>query len=240
VARTTTSARTVPREVRAEPRSKLSTRLFDHLGEPPRQFRRLDRGAVRRVRPAQHVRRVEPLARGGRVEQVEIQAVLGVLMSLGPRPVELRLRTGEHDGAADCDVRIDVLGGRDPGHLVHRVLHRAVLGNRGAPAGLGGQGADADRIQRGAPAAVTPGRTEAGDLGLEHGDPQLGSDRLQVVRRPQSGEPGADDRHVDGGVSGQGRARRQFAELVEPEVVRQARNPGRRRRSRAPPRPVRW
>ncbi len=52
------------------------------------------------------------------------------------------------------------------------------------------------RDERRHPAAVAPRRPEARDLALDHHDAQVGLQRLQVVGRPQAGEPRADDADV--------------------------------------------
>ena len=62
-----------------------------------------------------------------------------------------------------------------------------MLGVALAPAG--------DRV--GEPAAVATGRAEPGEALLEHDDPQVGLGALEVVRGPQAGVAGADDRDVD-------------------------------------------
>ena len=61
------------------------------------------------------------------------------------------------------------------------------------------------------PAAVPARRAEPGDLALADDDAQVGLRRVEVVRGPQAGEPGADDRDVAVDVAGQRRPRRPAA-----------------------------
>ena len=46
------------------------------------------------------------------------------------------------------------------------------------------------------PSTVSSARSEAGDLLFDHDDVEVRFSLLEVVGRPQSSEPGADDRHV--------------------------------------------
>ena len=71
------------------------------------------------------------------------------------------------------------------------------------------------------PAAVASGRAEPRDLALEHHDPELRPQRLQVVGAPEAGEAGADDRDVALQLAGEGLPRlERLCELPEPEAAR--------------------
>ena len=101
--------------------------------------------------------------------------------------------------------------------LVDGALHGAVLGDGALAAVALRQPGHGCREQRRAPAPVASAGPEAGDLRLQHGDPQRRVGRRQVVRGPQPGVAGAHDRHVDVEVAGE----------------RWSRRAGRRRRCRA-------
>lgn len=61
------------------------------------------------------------------------------------------------------------------------------------------------REQRGTPTTVTPRSAEPDGLGLQNRDPETGIGLRQVVRRPQAGIPGTDDRNVGVQVTGKPR-----------------------------------
>ncbi len=67
------------------------------------------------------------------------------------------------------------------------------------------------------PAAVAPGRAEAGVLGLDHGHPQRRVRETQVVRRPEARVAGADDRDVDVEIARERRPARGRSERGLPE-----------------------
>src|SRR5207244_5391387 len=97
--------------------------------------------------------------------------------------------------------------------LPRRPQHRV-----GAPAL--GVDAPAARDSRRDPAAVSPRRPVAGNLALEHDDAQIGLEPLQVVRGPEPGEAGADDRDVAARITAERRARlERFRHAVEPEAA---------------------
>jgi hypothetical protein len=87
---------------------------FDHVGQPAHEFRRLDRGAVRRVRRAEYVGGREPRAGLRRVEQFQVETELVRLGSLVTRALQLGLAAREDDRPAWCDVGVDVLRPGDP------------------------------------------------------------------------------------------------------------------------------
>ena len=105
-------------------------------------------------------------------------------------------------------VGVDALGGRHRERPRRRSSRIARVqregGARGDEPGSAASRRERRGEQRGAPAAVAAGRAEARGLGLEHGDPQGRVGARQVVGGPEAGEPGADDRHVDVGVAGEG------------------------------------
>src|SRR5262249_11128510 len=71
------------------------------------------------------------------------------------------------------------------------------------------------------PAAVPAGRPVAGDLALEHDDPQVGLVLRQLARRPEPGDPAADDRPVVLRVAGKpGPGRQRSLDAVQPQAAR--------------------
>ena len=173
---------------------------LDDVGEAAHQLRRLHRRAVRRVRRAEDVGRVEPAraprrrrAGRGRGRTRRASATSSRARS------SCGARACEHDRAADRDVGVDALACRDvdaprrPCRASRRTARSRRRGRTRAASVAMPTG-----IQRRAPAAVAPGRAEAGDLGLDaRRCAGVGSSSVQVVRRPEPGVAGADDRDVD-------------------------------------------
>ena len=182
---------------------------YDGGGESTSELGRVDPRAIRGVGAAEDVRRVESRPSLVPEQEGEAEAVVVRLDDLVAGATELQLGAGEHDRAALDEVTVDALGGGRPADLVDRSDHRPVHRDRRSPTVPPGERADRLGEQRRAPAAVAAGRAESGDLFLQHRDPQRRIGRGEVIRGPQSGEAGADDRHVDVDVAGERRARRQ-------------------------------
>ena len=209
------SASTVPRAVATAPR--LDARdagllvdgraaPFDGVGETADEFAGWIAAQCGVYVAPSTSRRVEP-RRARRVASSRSRSRPNSAVLARPRPRARRScgRSGRSDDrAAVRDVAPRCA--RPPAtraDLADRVLHGAVLRDRRVASCLGGQRRDAHRVQRRAPAAVAPGRAEAGDLGLEDRDAQRRIGRLQVVRRPEPGEPATDDRDVDRRITAQ-------------------------------------
>ena len=92
--------------------------------------------------------------------------------------------------------------------LVDVVVHRLLHPRRGRDPWRGLDRFEAHRQQRRAPSAVAAAGAEADRVALDHRHPQRRVALQQMPRRPQAGEPGADDRHVDIDVAGQRPERR--------------------------------
>ena len=148
----------------------------------------------------EHVRRAELLASLGRVEQPQVlrpEAPGTPLVDLGCRAPQLHRRAGEHDGAALARSRQSIPRPPRPRRPRPPSTASRGTGRRAASRLRGGRHLlQRGREQRRAPAAVAPAGAEAGGLGLEHDHPQRRISAQQVVRRPQSGVAGPDDRDV--------------------------------------------
>jgi hypothetical protein len=142
-------------------------------------------------------------ARG--VERVLLVAPLAGRGRLGTDALELRGVPCEGDRPAVGEPALDVLGARDTAHLHHGVAHRRAERQGGVPAVAACQRLGRLGEPRRAPPAVAPGRAETGDLLLDDQHVERGVGLVQVVGGPQTGEPGADDDDVGGGVAVQGR-----------------------------------
>ena len=182
------------------------------------QPRRVQRSAVGRVRRAHGAAGPHDRLGPGPVEQAQVVVTAapgaGVL-DLGAGPGQLRGAAGQVDGAALGELGVDALRCRRPGDLVDAGPHRGVLGQGRrppVPASVGAvqpcQGVERGGEERRAPAAVAPRRAVAGDLGLQHRDPQGRVGLGEVVRRPQPRQAGAHEGHVDVEVAAQRGPRR--------------------------------
>ena len=179
---------------------------LDRPRQAAHQSRRMDRRTVRCVRRAEDSCRAEPPAGLVGVEQLEVflaEAPAAGGRDLVARAVELHRRAGQHDRAALAEVAVDALGVGDGPDLVDACLHRAVLRDRPVEAVPLRQPRHRRGEQRRAPATVASAGAEAGDLPLEHDDPQRRVRPREVVRGPEPGVPGSDDRDVRVTVAGQ-------------------------------------
>ena len=181
----------------------------------------MDGRAVRRVDAAEDSGGADEL--GGLLRlaptQVGVPDAEGAsLVDLGPAGRGLRRRAGEADRAALPVVAVDALGTGDGAHLVDRMLHGASHGVHGFEPGLLGQGCVGDGEEGGAPAPVSPRRSGAGHVLLDHGHPQVRVRPREVVRRPKARKTTADDGHVDiEVVTERGTRDDRARERVEPE-----------------------
>ncbi len=115
-------------------------------------------------------------------------------------------------------VRVDVLGLADAADLIDGIEQRARKRHAAAARRwIAQQRLDAVR-HADAPAAVAPARAVPDALGLEHTDAKRGIAFLQVIRAPQSGVAGADDRDVDLRRQRRDLERRDVADRIEPEA----------------------
>ena len=133
----------------------------------------------------------------------------------------LRLAGRDEQRAGMVEAAVDALRGGDAADLLDRRVglplrpaHRV-----GAVALLVDGCGARDAARR--PAAVPARGAVPRDLALQHDDPQVGLQLLEVVRRPQAGESGADDRHVVVRVSRQRGPRVQRpVDAVQPQAPR--------------------
>jgi hypothetical protein len=126
------------------------------------------------VHPAEHAVDADPGGRLGGAERRRVRAPGPLQLDRRGEPAELRRVAGDEDDTVLDDVRVDALPRRDADHLVHRGTHRPVQGQHPVPAGRAQVGLCRRGHLRGQPAAVAPGRAVAGELALQHHDPQLG------------------------------------------------------------------
>ena len=178
----------------------------ERVGQPPGQPERVDGRTVRREGRPQRPRGVQQLAASVASSSRNSSASMPQLRAcceLPTGPGELGARPEERHGATASDVGVDPQRGGRHDHLVDRAPHRGVLGQRGLPSGERGERVEGGGEERRAPAAVATGRAVPHGLGLDQCDPQGGVGLGEVVSRPQSGEPGADDSDVDRGVPGE-------------------------------------
>ena len=179
-----------------------------HRGKSPRQLRRLDRRAVRRVRRPQRVGAVEP--RGRLVGVEELVLVLPPCMRVldrGACPSQLQGSARERDGAALGDSRVDALRRGRADHLVNRAAHRRVLSEGALAAAMLREGGHRTGEQGRRPATISARRSKTGDLAFHDGDRQVWAGFAQVVRGPQPRESCADDRDVDFDIASERRSR---------------------------------
>ena len=134
---------------------------------------------------------------------VVAEPMLRVLRELGADAVDLRRRSGEIDPSALRVVAVDRLGGDDATDLVDGVVHRPLESDRRVASVAAGNGRQAHREQRRAPSAIAAAGPETHRRPFEHGDPQRGIGRRQVVAGPGPGEAGTDDHDVVLGITGQ-------------------------------------
>ena len=198
-------------------------RLLDGLGQPADEAGGVDRSAVRCVAGAQHVARVDA-SRGlvGRQPAIVLlaEAPRAVVLEQLVNPADLRLVARQVEVAALGEVAVDALLARHAGDLVDGVVHRALERDGPVATVLLRHLLEAHRQERRQPTTVAAAGTEPGELGLEDDDAQRRVDLMEVVRGPQSGVAGADDRHVGGDIARQLLARCQVVigrKRVEPE-----------------------
>ena len=112
----------------------------------------------------------------------------------------------------------DAVAGAERDHLVHVVEHRLLHAGRRRRTVLGLDRREAHRQQRRAPSTVASAGAEPDGVTLDHGHPQGRVASQEMQRRPQPGEPTADDRHVDVEVALEGRKGNPFVfgERVRP------------------------
>ena len=130
---------------------------------------------------------------------------------VGPRDLEL---------AALGIRRIDAFALANAADVVDRVVHCQRDRPRDGRAVVGGERAGSDGETGETPAAVAAGRAEPGDLRFDDGDVERRLALQQVIRGPEAGEPGAEDRDVDVGRTVERRPRRQvITRCIEPKAV---------------------
>src|SRR5579862_4605056 len=115
---------------------------------------------------------------------------------MAEQAVALRCRGGDREGARLEVAAVDALTGDDSADLLDAVLglpdpapDRVAVPRQPVRARVA-------RHSGARPAAVTPGGAVARDLPFEHNHAQGGVELLQVIRGPETGEAGADDRHI--------------------------------------------
>jgi hypothetical protein len=130
---------------------------------------------------------------------------------------QLGAGAGNVEQAVLRDVGVDAFGLGDgddlvdgPAHGAHEVDDTPVPVRRGICVAFAGQ------LGR-QPAAIAARGAEAGELTLQHDDAQVGLRLLEVVRGPQTGEPGTDDAHVGVAVTRQRRPPVRQADRAVPE-----------------------
>ena len=194
-------------------RRSCTPRRSTAAARPAHEPRRVDRGAVRGVRrrrgrPVAVEHRGAPRRRRAAVRRPRRGPRRGPSRPRRAPGASCGRRAGQRDRAAlwrsgrRCPRR------RRPGRPRRRCRASPGAGPaRAVAAGRRGQrrASEAGNSAEHQP-PLRPGRAEAGDLGLEHRDPQVGSASAQVVGGPEPGEPGADDGDVDVAVAGQRRA----------------------------------
>ena len=182
------------------------------VGQAPGQERRLDHGAVRRERRAEHARGTDQSSRLVGIEPAHVvlaEAERAGLVDLVERPRPLGLAAHQVHRTTLDEVAVDPLARRTGADDVDRLLHGPAHRPHGIEAVPAGQRGVGGGEQRRAPAAVASRCPEPCHLPLQHGDAQRGVGQRQRVCRPQSGEPRADDADVDVEVLGERGARRQ-------------------------------
>ena len=153
---------------------------LDGRGQPAHQPGGVDGRAVGRVRRAADVRApastaVASPASSSRSSSSPRPQRAGV-GDLGPRPAPLRRGAGQRDRCRPWPAGRRCPRRRRPARPRRRWPASPGAGPaRPLAAGRRGQRGQRGGEQRRAPAAVAAGRAEAGDLGLEHRDPQVGS-----------------------------------------------------------------
>ena len=219
MARTTTSARTVPWSVRTS-RSAIAGPAVRSWIVPPSRSTSTARPRARRagctvaacgVKVAPRMPGTSTIAAACLgVEQVPVVAEAEPLVVLAvlPDPPHLGVVDGEVDGAALVEPAVDA-GARRPRRRPRRrcgaspaPCARPRPARRPAPPR---RRARRSRRRTNRRCAPTP-RTRR--FPLEHDDPQRRVGAQQRVRGPQPGEPGADDGHVGVAVAGQRGPRR--------------------------------
>ena len=179
--------------------------LLDPAGETAHQLVRVQQGAVLGVDTAEHTGCVDLLARGVGIEQLPLPVgaePLGAIDSrLRPRP--LRLAAGKGDESVAGVFAVDLLGRDDVADLADRFVHRRLQIQGGAMRVQLFDAAERHREDRGRPPTVASRGAETGVFPFEQNYFQRRVGLQQIVGRPQSGEPGTDDRHVGGDVAGQ-------------------------------------
>ena len=183
---------------------------FDGLREAAHEARRVQRRAVRRVRRADGVRRVENRPRRFLSEQREVLLAdtgRACFVDLGAGARELHFVAGDVDRPAFRKRAFDAFSRGNNPDLIHGRLHRLAQARRRVEPG---RVRDA-RPGRGelprAPSAVAARGAVAANLPLEDRHRQAGIGVVEVVRRPQSGVSASDDGNVDFEVVIERRAR---------------------------------
>ena len=175
---------------------------------------------------AEHVRRGDPLRAPRPAEQpadvVRAEAPARVVGDLGAGPrAAARAVRRERERAAlarSAQSMPSAAATRPTSSTVATSRLQAARPRASAPAPAAGRRLQDAGEQRRAPAAVAPGGAEPGDLPLDHHDPQRRVGQREVVRRPEPGVAGTDDRHVGVDVPVQRRPRPQVPDLVQPQA----------------------